>query len=292
MEVSSRFVGTALKPMETQVTRRQMMNYAAALEDDNPRYFDDERPEGITAHPMLCVALTWPVSERIWEYIETPDFPKEILMTQVHYSEHLRIHRPIRPDDILTVRGRVAAILPRKAGTLMVLRYDVKDREGDAVFTEHIGGMMRGVRCLDAGAGGELLPHIPVYQGTSPPLWEATTPVTRTAPFIYDGCTNICFPIHTSVKFARQVGLPDIIYQGTATLALGVREMINREAEGDPGRVRSISCRFTGMVIPGRDIRVQFLGRQSEGDADHLFFEILNAEGKKAVSDGIVTLTG
>ena len=292
MEVSSRFVGTTLKPMETQVTWRQMMNYAAALEDDNPRYFDDERPEGITAHPMLCVALTWPVSERIWEYIETPDFPKEILMTQVHYSEHLRIHRPIRPDDILTVRGRVAAILPRKAGTLMVLRYDVHDREGDAVFTEHIGGMMRGVRCLDTGAGTEQLPHIPVYQGTSPPLWEATIPVTRTAPFIYDGCTNICFPIHTSVKFARQVGLPDIIYQGTATLALGVREMIDREAEGDPGRVRSISCRFTGMVIPGRDIRVQFLGRQSEGDADHLFFEILNAEGKKAVSDGIVTLTG
>ena len=55
MEISSRFVGTPLKPLETQITWRQTTNYAAALGDANPRYLDDERPEGIVAPPhVLC----------------------------------------------------------------------------------------------------------------------------------------------------------------------------------------------------------------------------------------------
>jgi len=291
MEISSRFVGAPLKPMETQITWRQTTNYAAALGDATPRYLDDERQEGIVAPPMFCVAVTWPISERIGEYIEAPDFPSQIVATQVHYTEHLQLHRLVRPDDRLTIRGRLAAILPHKAGALMVLRYDAHDPTGDIVFTEHIGGMMRGVRCTDAGAGAEQLPIVPAAAVQGPRLWEVTIPIDRTAPFVYDGCTNICFPIHTSVKFARQVGLPDIIYQGTATLALGVREMIDREAAGDPGRVKSIACRFTGMVIPGREIRVQLFGRQSDGDHTHLFFTVLNADGKRVVSDGVVTLS-
>jgi acyl dehydratase len=291
MEISSRYVGTPLKPLETQITWRQTMNYAAATNDANPRYLDDERPDGIVAPPMFCVAVTWPISERIWEYIEAPDFPTQILTTQVHYTEHLQIHRLVRPNDRLVLRGRLAAILPHKSGTLMVLRYDASDQEGGIVFTEHLGAMMRGVRCTDAGAGAERLPIVPAPTIQGPPLWEATIPIVRTAPFVYDGCTNIHFPIHTSVKFARQVGLPDIIYQGTGTLALGVREVVDREAAGDPGRVKSIACRFTGMVIPGSEIRVQLFGRQSDGDHKHLFFTILNDNGKKAVSDGVVTLS-
>ena len=291
MEISSLFVGTPLKPMETQITWRQTTNYAAATSDANPRYLDDERPEGIVAPPMFCVAVTWPISERIWEYIEATDFPLQILTTQVHYTEHLQVHRLVRPGDRLILRGRLAAILPHKSGTLMVLRYDAYDQVGEIIFTEHIGAMMRGVRCADAGAGAELLPivHFPALQ--SSPIWEATIPIARTAPFVYDGCTNIHFPIHTSVKFARQLGLPDIIYQGTATLALGVREIVDREAAGDPGRVKSIACRFTGMVIPDSEIRVQYVGREFEGNQLHLFFTILNADGKKAVSDGVVTLS-
>ncbi|MDQ5986150.1 MAG: hypothetical protein CSYNP_01869 [Syntrophus sp. SKADARSKE-3] len=290
MEISSRFVGALLKPLEARITWRQTTNYAAALGDANSRYIDDEHPGGLVAPPMFCVAVTWPISEHIGDFIEAPEFPIEIIATQVHYMEHLQIHRLIRPSDNLTIQGRLAAILPHKAGSLMVLRYDACDQAGNLVFTEHIGGMMRGVRCIDAGAGEENLPVLPSFPGSEQLLWESVIPIERTAPFIYDGCSNIYFPIHTSVQFAHQVGLPDIIYQGTATLALGVREVINREAAGDPDLVQTISCRFTGMVIPPGDIRVQLLGRKQENIGKNLFFTILNKDGKKAISDGVVTL--
>lgn len=291
MDVSSRFVGTSLKPMKTQITWRQTTNYAAAVGDLNPRYLDDERAEGIVASPMFPVAVTWPISEKIWEYIAIPDFPYEILLTQVHYTEHIRLYRLLRPEDNLLIKGRIAAIVPHKSGTLMVLRYDAYDQTEGPVFTEHIGGLMRGVQCPDGGAGAAELPKMPSLETKRPPVWEASIPVSTEAPFIYDGCTNIIFPIHTSVKFAHQVGLPGIIYQGTAVLALGVREVTNREVGGDPVRVKAISCRFTGMVIPGSTIQVQMLGRITEKDQTDIFFEILDSAGKRAVSDGVVSVS-
>ena len=51
----------------------------------------------------------------------------EVLMTQVHHTENLEFHRPLRPGDRLTVKGRVAAILPHRAGTRVVMRFDALD---------------------------------------------------------------------------------------------------------------------------------------------------------------------
>jgi acyl dehydratase len=286
MEISSRFAGSPLRPLQRNISWRHMMNYAAALGDGNPLYFDDERLGGIVAHPMFCVAVTWPISERIWEYIEAEDFPTETLATQVHYTEHLKIHRPIRPGDTITVQGSVAAITPHRAGTMVVLRFEAIDGDEKPVFTEHIGGLMRGVRCSDGGRGAEHLPRLPAWMQAEDPLWEAVLPIDRMLPFIYDGCANIYFPIHTSVKFAHNVGLPDIILQGTATLALAVRELINREAAGEPLSVETIACRFTGMVIPGSEIRVQLAERNHQKGRKELFFLVRNAQGQKAISEG------
>lgn len=290
MEISSEFVGYRLKDYETEVSWRDTMNYAASIGDNNPYYFDDERPDGIIAPPMFSVALTWPISERIWDYIETRDFPKEIIATQVHYTEHLKFHRPVRPGDKLEIKGKIAAILPHKAGTHIVIRFDAFDKEGSPTFTEHIGAMMRGVKCTDKGRGAEDLPKVPRYSRDNAPIWEAVIPIGPLASFIYDGCTNIFFPIHTSVKFAHLVGLPGIILQGTATLAYALRELTNKEAGGNPFELKFTYCRFTGMVTPGTNIKVQLIQKENRDIGTDLFFVVLNAEGKKAISDGYARL--
>jgi acyl dehydratase len=121
-------------------------------------------------------------------------------------------------------------------------------------------------------------------------IWEAPLAVDPLAPFIYDGCTDIHFPIHTSRKFAHDVGLPGIIHQGTATLAYVARELVNREAGGNPALLKALACRFTGMVLPGSDIRVRMTGRQTSDSGMLVAFDVLNAEGKKAISDGSALL--
>ncbi|MBN2179164.1 MAG: MaoC family dehydratase N-terminal domain-containing protein [Deltaproteobacteria bacterium] len=286
MEISTRFVGTRLMDYNAEITWRHTMNYAAAIDDNNPWYFDDEREGGIIAPPMFSVAVTWPIVERIWEYIEADDFPVELLATQVHYSEHLEFHRALKPGDSVTVKGKIAAILPHRAGTHVVIRFDAVDDKGLPLFTEHIGAMMRGVKCVDDGAQKkETLPHVPLFEGEGV-LWEVPIHLDSLRSFVYDGCSNIVFPIHTSKRFAHQVSLPGIIIQGTATLAFAVRELINREAGMNPQRLQSLSCRFTGMVLPGTDITVQLEGKDEKEGGTGLFFSVFNRERKRAISGG------
>ncbi len=292
MKLNSSFVGTTLKNYTTSVNWRATMNYAASVDDTNPLYFDDDGGKQIIAPPMFAVAVTWPVSERIWDFIEDDNFPRDIIQTQVHYTEHLAFHRPVRPGDELTVKGRVAAIMPHRAGTVTVIRFDALDGERKPVFTEHIGAMMRGVECVGGARGAEDIPKVPSLPDDAAASWESVIPIDRMRPFVYDGCTSIYFPIHTSVGFARMVGLPDIILQGTATLAYAVRELVDREAEGDSQRIRELSCRFTGMVVPPGEIRVRLTGKRTRPDGSDVFFEVLGGDGGRVLSNGYASLSG
>ncbi len=291
MELSSNLTGSGVKEYRKEVSWREIMNYAAAVGDNNPCYFDDERTAGIIAHPMFCVAVTWPVTEKLEEFMSPGLFPAEISATKVHYTEHIEFHRPVKPGDLLTVKGKIAAILPHRAGTHIIIRYDVSDNLGMPVFTEHIGALLRNVKCTDSGRGGESFPTIPACGSKGAPLWEATVPVDPMSSFVYDGCTNIFFPIHTSKQFAKMVGLPGIILQGTATLAFAVKELINREAGGRPLCLKVLSCRFTGMVLPGTDIRIQLIGKAAREKNKDLHFIVVNKEEQKVISNGYAQIT-
>lgn len=289
MQIGSDIVGRKLKNYRTEVSWRQSTNYAAAVSDPNPFYLDDRREGGLTAPPTLAAALTWPIIRNIFEYIDLGYSP-EILLQMVHYSEQLIFYRPIRPGDALFIIGEVAAVLPASKGTHIIFKFPAVDDKGEPVFTEYIGGMLRGVICSDGGRGGEKIPAVPQVSLNQVPLWERPVPISREAPYLYDGCADVFFPIHTSPAFACSVGLPDILYQGIATLAQAVRELVNREAGADPTGVRALSCRFRGMVIPGSDICVQLLQRENKVGERTLLFRVLNQEGREAVSEGCMLL--
>jgi hypothetical protein len=286
--LNSELTGTSLLDYETSVNWRDIMNYSAAIGDANPRYFDDESPDGIIAHPVYPVALTWNIIGRIQEFIVSEKFPTELLLSQVHYTEHLAIHRPLSPGLQLIIKGQIVAILPHRAGTHVVIRLVAREKEGTPVFTEHIGAMLRGVECI-GGEGQESLPIVQNVSDAVEPCWTSTLSIDKLMPFIYDGCTDIVFPIHTSIKFARMVGLPGIILQGTATLALAVTELVNRELKCEPARVKSVSCRFTGMVLPGSNISIRMIEKRKNNTATDLLFDVCNINGGKIISSGCLS---
>jgi acyl dehydratase len=231
---------------------------------------------------MLAVALTWPLSLDLCRYLENDEITREVLDTRVHYSEYLEFHRLMRPGDRLRIGGTVVGIIPHRAGTHLIVRYQAVDNSNRPFFTEFAGVMLRGVELIDGGSSLDL-PNLPESKWEGEPEWESVMAVDTLAPHVYDGLTDIVFPIHTSPAFARSVGLPGIILQGTATLALAARELVNREAERDPGRLRSLGCRFTAMVEPGTEIKLQLLGRKCE---EELFFVVINSRGEKVISRG------
>jgi acyl dehydratase len=285
MNINSSLTGTLTKDYCTTVSWRPAMNYAAAINDSNEIYLNDEREGGIIAHPMYATALTWPISGNIAEYIDSAKFPADIISRQVHFTEHIEFHRPVRPGDNLTIKGRIASIAPHRAGTHLIMRYDAYDKKGLPLFTEHTGAIARGVECIGGPSGISGIPFVPENPQSNNTV-EAIIPISPVAPFIYDGCTDIFFPIHTSQKFARMVGLPGIILQGTATLAFAVKEIINMEAAGDPLRLKQIFCKFTGMVKPGTDIKLIHSVSSKKNGGKDIFFNVLNSEDERAISGG------
>jgi len=291
MQVTSVYAGSVSKPLEQEVTWRHAMNFAAAVGDNNPWYFHDEREDGIIAPPMLSVALTWPFGKDAERYWDPDKFPLDLLVRQVHYTETIEFHRVMRPGDKLTIVADLAAVMPHRAGTFLIIRCGAMDERGEPVFTEYAGALLRGVKCTDKGAGAENVPEVPKFTGDGPPLWQEELHVHPLAAHIYDGCADIFNPIHTSTKFAKWVGLPGTIVQGTCTLSWALRDIVDREAGADPRRLKRVSCRFSGMVRPDTNITIRLLGRTESDTMDQVFFEIENADGKRAISDGYVELS-
>jgi acyl dehydratase len=89
-----------------------------------------------------------------------------------------------------------------------------------------------------------------VEAGTElPPL---TIPVTRATLVQYAGASGDFNPIHWNEKFAKEVGLPNVIAHGMFTMASAIR--VVTDWAGDPGAVVEYGVRFTKpVVVPDDD---------------------------------------
>jgi acyl dehydratase len=88
-----------------------------------------------------------------------------------------------------------------------------------------------------------------VEVGTELP--SRTFPVTRAALVQYAGASGDFNPIHWNEKFAREVGLPDVIAHGMFTMASAIQ--VVTDWAGDPGAVVEYGVRFTKPVVVPND---------------------------------------
>lgn len=288
LQISSDIVGTRSAPLEIEVTSRMIMNYAAGIGDSNPWHFADDRPGGIVAPPMMTWALTWQFSVQRQKLWGDSGVPREIGPRGVHYTEEMEWVRPLRPGDKLTLEGEIVQVMAHRAGTYIKTRFVGVDPSGERVFTEHVGGMLRDVRC--AGEIEDYVSNAPRRDAapSGEPLRSVRFPIHPLAAHVYDGCANIHNPIHTSKAFALGVGLPGIILHGTASLAYAVRDITNAEGGGNPCRVKRLHCSFTGMVFMDTEIELQVLALRDTDGLREVFFQVLNQDGKKALRDGYI----
>src|SRR5919109_5299625 len=79
-----------------------------------------------------------------------------------------------------------------------------------------------------------------------------TFPVTRATLVQYAGASGDFNPIHWNERFAKEVGLPDVIAHGMFTMAEAIR--VVTDWTGDPAAVVEYGVRFTRpVVVPDDD---------------------------------------
>ena len=126
---------------------------------------------------------------------------------------------------------------------------------------------------------GEILTLADVEAGQSIP--GRTVHIERATLVQYAGASLDRNPIHWDERFAKTVGLPDVIAHGMFTMGSAVT--VVSEWVGDAGRVVEYSVRFTKpVVVPyegGADIVVEGVVKSVDPDASRATVELTATSG-------------
>jgi acyl dehydratase len=269
------------------------MAYAAGLGDALPCYLDTTRERGIVAHPMFSVAIEWRAMIQIIQVLHEAGFPRDEMLRRVHATDDVIVHRLIRPPERLFTRATLAGIERRKAGAYQLTRFDTTDEKGAPVCTTWYGNLYRGVEVSGPDRPpADAPPMLAPANGMAAAHTSFSIPISPVAAHIYGACARLGNPIniHTDLATAKNAGLPGTILHGTATLAMAASRVMAAETGGDPTCIGRIHARFGAMVLMPSEVEVRISARERTGEGKTVFFEVLSADGGRAIRNGFVVL--
>jgi len=264
-----------IRDFQYRLTPESVSNYNQVVTNKNGALTDKIRP-------VFLTKVSWQILEKLDEYLER-EIDKKILQTMVHQSEYICFHQKIDTSDELTVKSQFWHAEPHKNGTKLMVRFEYYSKQ-ILVATEFSCGILFGVKYKgDVKSLGEILTTKKVQH---PVIWQEEIVVTRKLPFEYAEKAEIDAPIHTNEKFAKSIGLPDIILQGTCTFAKAVETIVAKELDGNTDAVVAVSAKFTGMVVPPNIIKVRLLLKEQSG----FYFDVLNEQNQAVIKGGQILL--
>ena len=288
MPINAELVGSSTGVHRHEVDARWTMAYSAALGDTGPHYLDTTGE--VVAHPLFTIAPEWAVQCESRDFLAANGLTRDEQLRSVHATHDCHVHRLVRPGDRLDTRATVVLAEKRRPGAYVVTRLDTADAEGAPVCTTYQASLYRGVEIEGGDRTCAAPPAAPAAAAANgaPPLSEVPVPVPANLAHVYTECARIWNPIHTDRAVARRMGLPDVILQGSATLALAVSRIVEYAADGDPASVRRLGGTFRGMVLMPSEIRVRVLADQAAEPGRLVAWDVVNADGRPAITNGFV----
>ena len=265
-----------------------MLAYAAGIGDLSAKVFDDLDPD-FMASPALCVALEWPLLSDPAAVAQLVTDPGE-RQRAVHQIQDSHFHRPMRAGDRLTTSAVVAGVWRGTAGVRVLSTLRTTDAKGLDVVTSYTTAVYRGVETEGDDHFGTGLPNLPNRDGLEGPRQETVLAIDAAMPHRYTECSGIWNPIHTERRVAKAAGLPDVVLHGTATWALVGSALVKHLADGNPARLKRLHGRFGTLVFPDSVLELQFWTRRRD-DMTEVFFDVLTADGQKAIADGFAMIS-
>lgn len=278
MSLHSDSVGREGAVVSDLVEDRWLSNYAAAVGDENDRYFDN-RTGAPAVHPTYVSHLEWDAIGALHEVLDLSEAERA---QGVHSFNHTDLLAPFTSGDRLDSRAVLVGAEQRRSGLRLTIRIDT--HAGDTqVARSYTQTIFRGVG-LD---GPDVKPEIP-----KPTLDEGRSfgrtieiPFSKLAPYVFSECARDYGAIHTDRGAAEAVGIPGLIIHGTGTFAAVLSAIVNHEAGGDPRRVRGFSGKLSAMIFcPSTTVL------HVADTCGGIRFELVNESGETAISQGEVRL--
>jgi acyl dehydratase len=171
---------------------------------------------------------------------------------RVHLSQEIRLDRPLRPDERVTVEVDLLGARHEAGGVRVAMRAVLAGADGTP-FAELVTGALLGGAVTPEPFGA--LPPFPAHRNKN-----AATVVSRqvTVDSVrrYAEASGDDNPIHLDDAAARAAGFDGVIAHGMSVLALVCEEVVDTHAGGDPARVRELGVRFSAPVRPDEPIDI------------------------------------
>src|SRR5713101_1566505 len=129
MSLNRDLVGKQYPPQDYGVTAEATTNYARAYNEDNPWFFDINRPDGIIVPPMFGVAMSW---LSVMMVMADGDLRVDLLRL-LHSEQDMYFYRPVVPGDIVTSTAKIAAIEEKPNGESLVVEVHCTNQRSEPV---------------------------------------------------------------------------------------------------------------------------------------------------------------
>jgi acyl dehydratase len=239
-------VGFAYPPLVRRYDERDAILYALGVGAGER---DDEL--GLVYERGLRVLPTFPVAPPYAALAGVHDALGIALESVLHGEQRLRLHRPVPPRGELHTAASVTAVWDKGEHAIVDTTAEVAV-DGEPLATAVYASFVRG----GGGFGGERGAGLRPPERDRPPdavLGDRTQP-GQARLYRLSGDDN---PLHVDPAFARRAGFPRPILHGLCSYGFAVRMALHELAAGDPARLRSADARFTDVVYPGDELRVE-----------------------------------
>ncbi|MCB9557835.1 MAG: SDR family NAD(P)-dependent oxidoreductase [Deltaproteobacteria bacterium] len=245
------------------------------LDDSDLRLVYERHPDGFLP---LCTWAVRPGIDAFLSAMEQRAPGMNFGLEHVLHGEHsMEFYAPLPSHGTLTTQLRIENIYDKKRYALVVLRAESSDADGTKLFANQLSIVVRGA----GGFGGErgISPRSADPDRSPDQLIMQTVRANQALLYRLSGDWN---PLHADPRAAREAGFPQPILHGSCSLGYCARHFLRAYAGNDPRRLRSLSLRFSDVVLPGEQLKTEIW----QIDATQFRFRASVVERDKVVISG------
>ncbi|XP_066944489.1 peroxisomal multifunctional enzyme type 2 [Macrobrachium rosenbergii] len=249
--------GVTIQPSSFMYGPDQLILYALGVgvsrQDEDALKFLYENDEDFSALPTFAVIPSQSVlfGGKLWHQISgyTPNLAKLL-----HGEMYIEIVKPLPTSGTLHTGAKVADVLDKGSGAVLILDSETKDDSGSLVAKNQWSLFIVG----DGNFGGPrtsnaAIPPIDAPNRTPDVTEEYKTNIDQPALYRLSGDKN---PLHLDPSFAAVGGFSEPILHGLCTYGIAGRIILQKFCGNDVQKFKAMKARFAKPVIPGQTLVV------------------------------------
>ncbi|MFO1056624.1 MAG: MaoC/PaaZ C-terminal domain-containing protein [Dongiaceae bacterium] len=269
-------LGRLRKTQEFRVNTVRLAQFAAAIDDENPRHL-----EGAVASPIFANVPPMQPTIEVLRAV-TPAFA-------FHGQHDFHYHRAIRPGMRLFSQATLRGAIPSAAGVSIMIKAETLDETGALVDEQYFTALVAGAK-LDKPVGEAAPDHrLPEAARAAAPIATATYPMAADQTARYADAARDYSAYTLRLDAAKALGFEHLLVHGMLTMAFAGRAIVEHACGGDVDRLKRLAGRFSAPVFltPGQAITTRIWRLEGKGGRQAFGYEASEASGNTVIKHGL-----